>query len=73
MTLPKWNDEWEKPDPLRGRRGWQRHHYATACVAAILFAVSLTLFFPAVVNARFKQHKLDREYEQFAEVLAQVR
>jgi hypothetical protein len=40
VTLPRWNDEWEKPDPLRNREGWARHHFAAVGVAALVLVVT---------------------------------
>lgn len=64
MSIPKWNSEWERPDPLRGARGWVRHHFASVGVAAILICCVLGLLVPAVTNARRKQYELDRANEQ---------
>jgi hypothetical protein len=33
MTLPRWNDDWEKPDPLRGKRGWACLQYINMGIA----------------------------------------
>jgi hypothetical protein len=39
LDMPRWNDEWDPPDPLKGRPGWGRHHYATFTVTALLLAI----------------------------------
>ncbi len=60
--LPKWNSEWEKPDPLLNQRGWSRHHYATVVVAAIQLVTVLGLVVSAVAIPRDKERKLDRDH-----------
>jgi Flp pilus assembly protein TadB len=72
MALPKWNSEWEKPDPLRGARGWSRHHYVSVSIAVILAVTALGLLMPAVAKARHKKHQLDRIYEQLREAIDQI-
>jgi hypothetical protein len=52
MPLPAWNDDWEKPNLLRGRRGWAWSHYASLGVGAALAAVALGLSVPAVGRVR---------------------
>jgi hypothetical protein len=63
MTLPPWNNEWEKPDPLGGRQGWGRHHYAAVGVAVALFVTAFGVVVPAVMRARQTEAELDRTYE----------
>ena len=64
MSLPRWNTEWEKPDPLRGGRGWARHHYVSAGTAAILVFLALGTFVSAAAKAHRKAGELRRYYEQ---------
>jgi hypothetical protein len=52
MTLPKWNDDWEKPDPLRGKRGWTCPDYVNIGVALGLVVTALSLLAPAVARVR---------------------
>ncbi|WP_171473774.1 hypothetical protein [Frigoriglobus tundricola] len=63
MTLPKWNSDWEQPDPLRGKRGWSRRHYAALGVAAALLFATFAVLAPAIVRARQKEATLDRAYK----------
>jgi|HubBroStandDraft_6_1064221.scaffolds.fasta_scaffold609641_1 hypothetical protein len=51
MSLPTWDDEWERPDPLRGGKGWARHHYADVVVGAALAILALGLTVPALPDA----------------------
>lgn len=69
MTFRKWNSEWEKPDPLRGRRGWSRHHYAAVGVAAAVLLAAFAVIPPAVVRARQEEAALDRGYKELHEVM----
>jgi len=43
MTLPKWNERWEKPDLLKGKRGWALPDYITIAVAIVLVVISFGL------------------------------
>jgi hypothetical protein len=52
VSLPTWNIAWEKPDPLRGRRGWAYPHYVSAMVAVTMSAITFGLMVPALGNAR---------------------
>ena len=71
MTIPQWNSEWEKPDPLRGRLGWSPHHYAAVGVAVVLFVTALGVLVPAVPKARQKEYEVDRGYDQLRIALAE--
>jgi hypothetical protein len=51
-SLPIWNDDWERADPLKGRRGWTKRDYANIGVAACLFLTTVGLLVPAVPRAR---------------------
>lgn len=53
MNLPKWNPEWEKPDPLRGRLGWAKHHRYGVVVVFFLVA----FVFGWLVTAVWKSHR----------------
>jgi hypothetical protein len=70
MTLPQWNSEWEKPDPLRGAQGWSGHHFVTvgAAVVLVLFAIGLVL--PAVWKARLQERDLDQAWKKLMESMA---
>ena len=72
MMLPKWNNEWEKPDPLRGQLGWSRHHYAAVVVAAILLVTVFGLVVPFVGKARQKERELDEVYKQFTAAMTRA-
>lgn len=52
MTLPSWNDEWEKPDRLKGKRGWTLPDYVNIGVAAFIVANAFALVVPAVARGR---------------------
>jgi hypothetical protein len=54
MALPPWNCEWEKPGPLRGRRGWALPHYINLAIAALLAAISVGPLVPAFGRAHEK-------------------
>jgi hypothetical protein len=60
MSLPTWNDEWESPDPLRGGKGWARHHYADVATAAALAVMALGLTLPAIVSVRGSDSRVRR-------------
>jgi hypothetical protein len=60
MSLPTWNDTWEKPNPMRGRRGWAGHHYADVAVAAVMVALALGVSLPAVVKVREVESRIRR-------------
>lgn len=64
MTLPKWNSEWEKPDPLRGRRGWALQHYATAGVSVLLAVIVLSWAVLAFARAHRHAQELKRQHEE---------
>ena len=69
MTLPKWNVEWEKPDPLRGKRGWSRHHYVTVGGAVLLLVAALGFLPPPVAKVRSAEQRLDQVGKQFRKAL----
>jgi hypothetical protein len=60
MVLPTWNSAWEKPDPLRGRKGWAGPHYASVTVAAVIAALALGISMPAVVKVREAESRVRR-------------
>jgi hypothetical protein len=62
MKVPEWNCEWEKPDPLRGRLGWERHHYATFGVSVVLLVTAFGLAIPDLLRARQDKINLNRDY-----------
>ena len=62
MSLPRWNNEWEKPDPLRGGQGWVRHHDVSAGTAAIMVFLALGSFVSAVAKAHRKAGELQRDH-----------
>ena len=72
MTFRKWNSEWEKPDPLRGARGWCQHHYAAIGVAMALLLAVFALVPPAMLRARQKEAELDRAYKHLHCVIGMV-
>ena len=69
MRLPHWNSDWEKPDPLQGRRGWELHHYASVVAAAILLIVAVGVFLPAAAKARQKEREQYKIWEELRKVL----
>ena len=52
LPMPVWNDDWEKPDPLRGKRGWTSPDYFNLGIAAVLIVTALGLLPPAVAIVR---------------------
>ena len=67
MTLPRWNDEWEKPDLLRGKRGWTFPDYINIGVAIVLVVTTFSFFLPAVLKiqeAEFRIRRLNEWREQ---------
>jgi hypothetical protein len=72
MSIPQWNSEWEKPDPLRGARGWSGHHYATVGAAVALLITSVGMLMPAVPRARYKERDVDRAWEQLNDAFARA-
>jgi hypothetical protein len=74
MNIPRWNSDWDPPDPLKGRRGWAAHHYATAGVAALLvvFVLVVVLPFvllPAMARAQRRETELDRQHNAVQEAI----
>ena len=51
-SLPVWNDDWETPDPLRGKAGWELRDYVNIAVAFTLVITAIALIFPALSMAR---------------------
>ena len=39
MTMPKWNNDWDQSDPLRGKRGWSPRHYFAVGITVILLVI----------------------------------
>jgi hypothetical protein len=77
MTIPVWNSDWEKPDPLRGKRGWTLPDYVNIGVAVGLVVVASGLLLPAAARSRVTDSRLrwvnaDRE-QQLAPSLPDVR
>jgi hypothetical protein len=65
VDLPQWNPEWNRPDPLKGRPGWEpRHSMALAVWAALLIGVT-GLAVPAVVKCRLAEANVYRTWEQY--------
>jgi hypothetical protein len=52
MALPTWNQDWEKPDPLRGKPGWTFPDYVNIVIALVLAAIVLGSVMPPVLKAR---------------------
>ena len=50
--LPVWSDDWEKRDPLRGKRGWTHNHYVNTAIAVGIAAAGLSLFALPIASAR---------------------
>jgi hypothetical protein len=51
-SLPQWHEDWESPDPLRGKKGWEVRDYINIAVAVCLVLMSITLLVPAISMAR---------------------
>jgi hypothetical protein len=52
MTLPMWNSDWEKPDPLRGKRGWTFPDYVNIGIGVGFVVAALGFLALAVAKAR---------------------
>ena len=52
MTLPMWNTDRERPDLLRGKRGWTVPDYVNIGIGVCLVVVALGLLVPAVARIR---------------------
>jgi len=63
--LPIWNEDWEKPDPLGGKPGWELRDYVNIAVAAALVITALALLFPILPMVRSAEARLRRLNEQF--------
>lgn len=64
MDLSQWNNEWDPPDPLKGRRGWARHHYVARGVFALLLLGATALLIPAALHLRRAEVILERAWER---------
>jgi len=62
--LPTWNEVWEKPDPLRGRRGWTWPDYANIGVAVFLTVATFALLMPRVIGIREADGRIQRINKQ---------
>jgi hypothetical protein len=47
-----WNDDWEKSDPLRGKRGWTCSDYVNIGVAMVLLVTAFGLFVEGIAILR---------------------
>ena len=52
------DDDWEGPDPLRGKRGWTCRDYVNIGVAIILGVTAFGLLMPAVTKVRDTDSRL---------------
>jgi hypothetical protein len=68
MTYSKWNSEWERPDPLRGKRGWNGRNYIIVTISVILSMIASGLIIPAIAKVsqdgaqKDFQNQLGRDY-----------
>jgi len=67
MNMPMWNHAWERPDPLRGKRGWVCADYVNIGVTLGLVILAVGLL--ALVNARLRYG--DLQMKRFDEVREQ--
>jgi hypothetical protein len=52
MAFPMWNQDWEKPDPLRGKPGWTFPDYVNIGIAVVLAVIVLGSVMPPVLKTR---------------------
>jgi hypothetical protein len=64
VDLPRWNNEWDPQDLLKGRRAWAMHHYVGAGVFALLLLSVAGLAIPAIVHLRQTATKLKGTWER---------
>jgi TRAP-type C4-dicarboxylate transport system permease small subunit len=57
-SLPRWNEIWESPDPLRGKKGWEVRDYVNIAVAFGFVLMSILLLIPAISVARESQSRI---------------
>jgi hypothetical protein len=69
MDLPRWNNEWDPPDPLKGRLGWSRRHYVTGMMFMIVLAGLAGIAIPFVLQCWNLENRLDRERGHQSEYL----
>ena len=74
MDIPQWNNEWDPPDPLKGRRGWSAHRYVSAGILALLAAFSVVLMtpyfvLPALARRHRQEAELDRQHKTLQEAI----
>ena len=75
MSLPKWNNEWDPPDQLRGKLGWSSRHDANAAlVVGVLAVVALLVApgtLPALVRHTRKEVEMERTFERVQQAVAE--
>jgi hypothetical protein len=69
MSLPSWNDDWQKSDPLRGKRGWACPHYADIGAVLLVLTMSFGLVLPVVARTREAESLVRRADEQRSRTL----
>jgi hypothetical protein len=62
MKLPKWNNEWDQSDPLRGKQGWNGRHYVVVGITALMF---VTICGSIVRTAARVYQNNQLEYEKY--------
>jgi hypothetical protein len=62
MTMPKWNNDWDQSDPLRGKRGWNVRRYIVVGITLMLFVTFCGLL---VRNAAWQYQRSMIEYEKY--------
>jgi hypothetical protein len=70
MALPMWKDDWEKPDPFRGKGGWTFRDYVNLGMGVGLAVALFATFVLAVASAHRMQALVHGQNEQREEMVA---
>ncbi len=68
-TLPRWNNDWDPPDPLRGKQGWALRHYVRIGVGIVVLAVVLPVVLLATNKPRKKAEEMNNTYREVQEAI----
>jgi hypothetical protein len=64
LLLPRWDEEWEHPDPLRGKTGWEFRDYFNIAAALCLTAMAIGLLIPLMATAREAEARVEARNRQ---------